>query len=106
MNGLGYTLGLEGKRDCPPPAWTGRAILHLRVIMKGRGPAINFDEIARVVASAWADIEDETKDRDPDAEPNMRGDLSLRAVFRSAWRRGDADRQNGICDKALMLQRK
>ena len=106
MNVLGYTLGREGKRNCPPADWTSRASLHLRVVMKGRGPAVSLDEGARVVGEAWADIEDEALDRDPDAEPNMRGDLTLRAAFRSGWRRGDADRQNGICDKPLMLQTK
>ncbi len=106
VNVIGYTLGVEGQRDCAPRVWTARAILHLRVKTKSRTPGINLDEIARVVANAWADIEHETKDREPGAEPDMRGDLSLRAVFRSAWRRGDADRQNGTCDKTLMLQRK
>jgi hypothetical protein len=106
MNALGYTLGREGKRDCPRAAWSGRAILHLRVATKGRGPAISPDEVARIVASAWGDIEDETKDRDPDADDDMRGDLSPRAVFRSAWRQGCADRQTGNCDKDLILQTK
>lgn len=107
VNAIGYTLGHEGKRDCAPRDWTGRAILHLRVITKGRTtPPISIPEIERVVAGAWPDIEDEAKDHEPDAEPDMRGDLSLRAVFRNAWRSGDADRQNGICNKPLILRTK
>jgi hypothetical protein len=105
-NAIGYTLGHEGKRDCPPAAWTSRTGLHLKVIAKGRGPAISLDEIARIVGRAWAGIEDEALDRDPRAEPNMRSDLSIRIVFRSGWRQGNADQQNGKCDKSLMLQTK
>ena len=105
-NAIGYTLGYEDKRDCPPAAWTSRASLHLKIIGKGRGPAINLNGIARIVGRAWAGIENEALDRDPGAEPNMRGDLSIRVVFRSGWRQGNADQQNRKCDKSLMLQTK
>jgi hypothetical protein len=96
FNVLGYTLGAEGNRDSPPAEWRPRAALHLRIVTKTRAPAINLDEVARVVAHAWADIEDETMDRDPDAEPDMRDDLSSRAVFR---------RKLGQCEKLLRVSR-
>jgi hypothetical protein len=115
-NRLGYTLGAEGKRDCPPSVWKHRAALHIRAIGPPRrsGPKpskqptfnVGLAEAERIVAAAWADIEDETKDRDRAADLNARGDLSPRARFRVAWREGDADRRGNCTNKSLMLQTK
>jgi hypothetical protein len=73
---LGYTLGAEGKRACSPSAWKQRAALHLRAIgpkprpgpkPRRKQPTVGLAEAERVVAAAWAYIDDQSKDRDPDA---------------------------------------
>jgi hypothetical protein len=112
-NALGYSLGAEGRRDCPPSAWKQRAVLHLRCAIAAHGgspgmaPGVGLERAEKVVAAAWADIEDESKDHgpnsDPEVDPSARTDLSERAVFRSAWRQGDADRRRGRVNKSLML---
>jgi hypothetical protein len=115
-NALGYTLGAEGKRDCPPSVWRHRAALHIRVVGPPRrsGPKpskqptfnVGLAEAERIVAAAWADIEDGMKDRDLNADGDARGDLSPRATFRATWREGDADRRGNCINKSLMLQTK
>jgi hypothetical protein len=115
-NALGYTLGAEGICDCPPSVWRHRAALHLRAIGSRRRPGpkslkeptmnVGLAEAERIVAAAWANIEDETQDRGPDADLNARGDLSPRIVFRAAWREGDADRKKNCIRKSLMLRTK
>jgi hypothetical protein len=64
---------------------------------------VGLTEAERVIAAAWADIEDEAKDREPKADLNARGDLSPHVVFRAAWRQGDADRKQNCVNKSLML---
>jgi hypothetical protein len=113
---LGYTLGAEAKQNCAPSVWRQRAVLHVRAIGPRRrtGPKssnepvvnVGLAEAERVVAAAWADIKDEAKDREPNAEPNARGDLSPRVLFRTSWRQGDADRRQNCIDKSLMLRTK
>jgi hypothetical protein len=113
---LGYTLGAEGRRDRDPSVWTLRAALHLRLIGPSRRPGpkpadepaflVGLEKAEHIVAAAWADIEDETKDREPNADPNARGDISPRALFRSAWRKGDADRRGNCINKSLKLRTK
>jgi hypothetical protein len=115
-NALGYTLGAEGKRDCSPAVWRQRAALHLRSKVqprrpgpKSRGPSapvVSLETAEKVVAAAWPEIEDETKDRDLDHDPNARGDFSPRLLFRNGWRQGDADRRNNCVQKSLKLQKK
>ena len=48
---------------------------------------VGLVEAERVLAAAWAHIEDESKDRDPNDE----SEFQPRQLFRAAWRRGNAD---------------
>jgi hypothetical protein len=109
---LGYTLGAEGKRDCHPSEWKQRAALHLRALgpkprpgpKPSKQPAFKVGLAAaeRVVAAAWAHIEDESKDR----EPNGEDDFSPRILFRVSWRQGDAARRAICVDNSLKLRNK
>ena len=67
---------------------------------------VSLEKAERVVAAAWADIEDESKDREPDAEPGARSDLSPRVLFRVGWREGDAARRGNCINKSLKLRTK
>ena len=109
---LGYTLGAEGKRDCRPSEWKQRALLHLRAIgpkpRPGPKPSkqptfyVGLVEAERVVAAAWAHIEDESKDRDPNDE----SEFQPRQLFRAGWRQGDAARRANCIDNSLKLRTK
>ena len=110
---LGYTLGAEGKRNCHPSDWKLRARLHLRLIgprlkpgpkPRGQQPVLEVSlEVAeRVVAVAWAHIEDESKDRDPNDE----SEFQPRQLFRDCWRQGDAARRANCIRKSLKLRAK
>jgi hypothetical protein len=109
---LGYTLGAEGKRDCHPSEWKHRAALHLRALgpkprpgpKPSKQPAFNVGLAAaeRVVAAAWAHIEDGSKDR----EPNDEDDFTPRILFRVNWRQGDAARRANCVDNSLKLRKK
>jgi hypothetical protein len=109
---LGYTLGAEGKRDCPPSAWKQRAALHLRAIgpkpRPGPKPSrpppfhVGLAEAERVVAAAWAYIEDESKDR----SANDDREFPPRRLFRAGWRQGDAARRANCIDNSLTLRTK
>ena len=105
MNVLGYTLGREGKRNCPPADWTSRASLHLRVVMKGRGPAVSLDEVARVVGEAWATSRMRRSIVTPTPSPTCAA-ISPSALPSAAGGGGATPTGNGICDKPLMLQTK
>jgi hypothetical protein len=109
---LGYTLGAEGKRDCHPSEWKQRALLHLRAIgpkpRPGPKPSkqptfrVGLVEAERVVAAAWAHIEDESKDRDPNDE----SEFQRRILFRTGWRQGTAAYRANCIDSSLKLRTK
>ena len=110
---LGYTLGAEGKRNCHPSEWKLRARLHLRLIGPRRKPGpkprgqqpvleVSLEVAERVVAVAWAHIEDESKDRDPNDE----SEFQPRQLFRDGWRQGDAARRANCIQKSLKLRAK
>jgi hypothetical protein len=110
---LGYTLGAEGKRDCRPSEWKQRAALHLRAIGPKPRPGpkprrkqptiyVGLVEAERVVAAAWAHIEDDSKDRDPNDE----SEFQSRELFRAGWRQGEAARRANCIENSLKLRTK